>query len=128
VSRVSQDSCPKIVSRVSQDRLGVTPALPPSVHASRMEALHGLWTDAGLEGIETRAITVQRSFDSFDNFWQVTTATGGPRPTLELMECYRRIKGSGSRASPGRPPGADHIWRVRQRDTGPRAEAAVTVK
>jgi len=66
--------------------LGVTPALPPSVHASRMEALHGLWTDAGLEGIETRAITVQRSFDGFDNFWQVTTATGGPRPTLELME------------------------------------------
>ena len=54
--------------------LGVTPALPPSVHASRMQALHGLWTDARLERIETRAITVQRSFDSFDNFWQVTTA------------------------------------------------------
>jgi SAM-dependent methyltransferase len=66
--------------------LGVTPALPPSVHASRMEALRGLWADAGLEGFETRAITVQRSFDSFDNFWQVTTATGGPRATLELME------------------------------------------
>ena len=66
--------------------LGVTPALPPSVHASRMQALHGLWTDARLERIETRAITVQRSFDSFDNFWQVTTATGGPRATLELME------------------------------------------
>ena len=66
--------------------LGVTPALPPSVHASRMEALQRLWTDAGLEGIETHAITVQRSFDSFDNFWQVTTATGGPRATLELME------------------------------------------
>jgi hypothetical protein len=66
--------------------LGVTPALPPSVHASRMETLHGLWTDAGLEGLETRAIKVQRSFDSFDNFWQMTTATGGPRPTLELME------------------------------------------
>jgi hypothetical protein len=66
--------------------LGVTPARAPSVHASRMEALHGLWTDAGLEGIETRAITVQRSFDSFDNFWQVTTATGGPRATLALME------------------------------------------
>jgi len=66
--------------------LGVTPALPPSAHASRMEVLQGLWTDAGLEGIETRAITVQRSFDSFDNFWQVTTATGAPRATLELME------------------------------------------
>jgi ubiquinone/menaquinone biosynthesis C-methylase UbiE len=66
--------------------LDVTPALPPSVHASRMEALHSLWTHAGLEGIETRAITVQRSFESFDNFWQVTTATGVPRQTLELME------------------------------------------
>src|SRR5215472_13364624 len=41
---------------------------------------------AEAQGIETRAITVQRSFDSFDNFWQVTTATGGPRATLELME------------------------------------------
>ena len=65
--------------------LGV-PALSPSVHASRMEALCGLWTDAGLEEIETRAITVQRSFDSFDNFWQVTTATGGPRANLGLMD------------------------------------------
>ena len=61
--------------------LGVTPALPPSLHASRMEALNGLWTDARLEQIETRAITVQRSFDSFDNFWQVTTATGVPGRT-----------------------------------------------
>jgi SAM-dependent methyltransferase len=66
--------------------LGVTPALPPSVHASRMEALRGLWADAGLEGFETRAITVQRSFDSFDNFWKVSTATAGLRPTLDLME------------------------------------------
>src|SRR5205823_1925656 len=54
--------------RTEMRALGLTPAAPPSVHASRMEALHGLWTDAGLEGIETRAITVRRSFDSFDNF------------------------------------------------------------
>jgi ubiquinone/menaquinone biosynthesis C-methylase UbiE len=72
--------------RAEMRTLGVTPVLPPSVHASHMEALHGLWTDAGLEGIETRAITVQRSFDSFDNFWQVTTVAGGPRANLELME------------------------------------------
>src|SRR5271166_1756597 len=64
----------------------LTPALPPSVHASRMAALRGLWTDAGLEGIETRVITVGRSFDSFDNFWKVSTATGALRPTLDLME------------------------------------------
>jgi hypothetical protein len=64
-----------------------------------MEALRGLWTDAGLEGIETRAITVQRSFDSLDNFWQVTTATGGPRAALDLMkadaiaELKERVRG-----------------------------------
>jgi SAM-dependent methyltransferase len=72
--------------RTEMRALGLTPAAPPSVHASRMEALHGLWTDAGLEGIETRAITVRRSFDSFDNFWKMSTATAGVRPTLELME------------------------------------------
>ena len=66
--------------------LGLTPAARPNVHASRMEALHGLWTDAGLEGIETRAITVRRSFNSFDNFWKVSTATAGVRPTLDVME------------------------------------------
>jgi hypothetical protein len=63
--------------------MGLTPVLPPSVHASRMRALHGLWTDAGLEGIETRAITVRRSLDSFDNF---STAMGTTRSRLDLME------------------------------------------
>ena len=66
--------------------MGLTPVLPPSVHASRMRALHGLWTDAGLEGIETRAITVRRSFDSFDNFWNASTAMGTTRSRLDLME------------------------------------------
>jgi ubiquinone/menaquinone biosynthesis C-methylase UbiE len=79
--------------------LGVTPALLPGVRASRMEALHALWKDAGLEGIETRAITVQRSFDSFDYYWQVTTAGGRPRAALELMdadtiaELKQRVRG-----------------------------------
>jgi hypothetical protein len=93
--------------RTEMRALGLTPVAPPSVHASRMEALHGLWTDAGLEGIETRAITVRRSFDSFDNFWKVSTATAGLRPTLDLMEAdaIAELKGAGSRASPGRRPG-----------------------
>lgn len=54
----------------------------------------------GCDGIETPAITVQRSFDSFDNFWHVTTATEVPRAALELMEAdataelKERIRGS----------------------------------
>jgi SAM-dependent methyltransferase len=66
--------------------MGITPVPTPSAHASRMEALHGLWTDAGLEGIETREITVQRSFDSFEDIWEANTTTGVPRVTLDQMD------------------------------------------
>jgi ubiquinone/menaquinone biosynthesis C-methylase UbiE len=66
--------------------MGLTPTLPPSAHASRMQALHGLWANAGLEGIETRVITVQRSFGGFDAFWEANTTTGVLRATLDRME------------------------------------------
>jgi SAM-dependent methyltransferase len=56
--------------------LGVAVPTPPSPDASRPEALHGLWTDAGLEAIEARDITVHRSFDDFDDYW--TTILGAP--------------------------------------------------
>jgi ubiquinone/menaquinone biosynthesis C-methylase UbiE len=45
---------------------GILPAHPPSAGASRMEALRGLWTDAELEAVETRDITVHRSFRDFE--------------------------------------------------------------
>lgn len=56
--------------------LGGTVPLPPCPDASRLDALHGLWTGAGLTDVETRAITVERSFDDFDDYW--TTILGGP--------------------------------------------------
>ena len=43
--------------------------LVPSPEASRTEALRDLWTDAGLEAIETREIPVQRTFADFEDFW-----------------------------------------------------------
>jgi len=64
---------------------GITPALPPSVEASRMEALRELWAGAGLEAIETRDITVQRSFADFDELWAASTSTGGMRLILAAM-------------------------------------------
>ena len=65
--------------------LGTPPLWPPSVEASRIPALHGLWADAGLVDIETRQITVQRSFTDFDAFWRI--AQTGPRmfPRLAAM-------------------------------------------
>lgn len=56
--------------------MGMAPLLPPSVQASRMDVLRDLWTKAGLIAIECRAITVSRSFASFEEFWTITTAAG----------------------------------------------------
>lgn len=64
--------------------LGITPLLAPNVDASRMEALHDLWTVAGLDAVETRVITVQRTFADFDDFW-TTTMAASIRPTLAMM-------------------------------------------
>jgi SAM-dependent methyltransferase len=65
--------------------MGITPPLPPSIDASRMPALQALWTGAGLAAVETRVITVQRSFTDFENFWSLSTITGGIKPALAAM-------------------------------------------
>ncbi|MDQ2928905.1 MAG: methyltransferase domain-containing protein [Pseudomonadota bacterium] len=56
---------------------GAPVLLPPSVEASRIEAMQALWKDAGLIDVETRTITVERTFADFDTFWKI--AQTGPR-------------------------------------------------
>jgi ubiquinone/menaquinone biosynthesis C-methylase UbiE len=51
--------------------MGLTPPLPPRFEVSGMEALLDLWTSAGLEEVETKEIVVERSFDDFDQFWEI---------------------------------------------------------
>jgi hypothetical protein len=58
-------------------KLAATPLWPPSVEASRMETMRSLWAGAGLTRIETRELTVERTFADFDAFWRV--AQTGPR-------------------------------------------------
>jgi SAM-dependent methyltransferase len=65
--------------------LGVMPPLPPSVDASRKDVLLELWTNAGLEAIETREIVPRRTFADFDEYWAASTITGSMRPTLAGM-------------------------------------------
>ena len=65
--------------------MGLTPVLPPSSGASRMEALRSLWTDAGLDAIETREITVHRTFSDFDDFWTVGLLAASIRPMIAAM-------------------------------------------
>lgn len=53
--------------------MGIQAPLPPSAPISRMDALHAAWAQAGLERIESREITVQRSFPDFEEFWGAST-------------------------------------------------------
>jgi SAM-dependent methyltransferase len=55
--------------------MGTALPAPPSPDASRMEAMQELWTGAGLDAVETRQITVQRTFADFDDYWM--TILGG---------------------------------------------------
>ena len=51
--------------RIELREMGLKPVDPPSVEASRIEAMRDLWTGAGLEAVETRAITVETDFLEF---------------------------------------------------------------
>jgi ubiquinone/menaquinone biosynthesis C-methylase UbiE len=57
-------------------KLGIAPRRPPSSEAARIDALRELWTNAGIEAVETREIVVQRTFADFEEFW--TTSMKAP--------------------------------------------------
>jgi SAM-dependent methyltransferase len=77
---------PYAAVREEMSALGAPMLAAPSVEASRIDALHDLWTGAGLVGVETREIEVRRSFDNFETFWR--TAQTGPRmaPRIAAMD------------------------------------------
>jgi SAM-dependent methyltransferase len=62
--------------QVEMRALGVDVPVPPNRGASRIDDMQGLWAGAGLEAIESREITVQRTFADYDDFW--TTVLRGP--------------------------------------------------
>ncbi len=80
--------------RIALRDFGFTPPLPPSVDASRMDALWDLWTKAELGSIEAREISVPRTFADFDDFWTMSTGTGSIRPTVAAMSAddVERVK------------------------------------
>jgi hypothetical protein len=44
-----------------------------------------LWTDAGVDAVETRSITVQRSFEDFDDYWATIFMGPSVGPRLRAM-------------------------------------------
>jgi SAM-dependent methyltransferase len=62
--------------------MGVEVPTPPSPGASRIDAMRDLWSGAGLDSVETREITVRRTFTDFDDYW--ATVLGGPSVGRQL--------------------------------------------
>ena len=86
--------------------MGHTPSGPPRADASRRDAMHELWTGAGLVDVETRVITVERSYASFDDFWE--SVQGSPSvkaSTAEMSPAERKQLEAGVRKR--LPVGAD---------------------
>ena len=65
--------------------MGLKILRPPSAEASRMNALRALWTDGGLEAVETREIVVQRSFVNFDEFWAISQLGSTVAPIVAAL-------------------------------------------
>src|SRR3954447_11028235 len=65
--------------------MGFTMIRPPSFTASRMENLRTLWRGAGLDNIETREITVQRTFADFGDFWTTSLLGASLTATVATM-------------------------------------------
>jgi ubiquinone/menaquinone biosynthesis C-methylase UbiE len=57
--------------------LGVTATASSNPEASRMEAMRGVWEEAGLQEIDTRVIRVPISFTDFDDYWDSNTVPMG---------------------------------------------------
>ena len=70
--------------------LGHKPGKTPSPDASRIETLQRLWTDAGFEQVETRKITVQRTFADLDEFIAITALSPSATPIVKAMSAADR--------------------------------------
>jgi len=71
---------------VQMRALGLTPVIAPSSEASRIEVMRELWQAAGFEGVETRAITVERRFNNFEDFWTIAAQGPGFSAALAAMD------------------------------------------
>ena len=88
---------PTSAFQIELREMGITDLMPVRADASRMPAGSlELWSGSGLEAIETREISVERSFIDFDDFWRSTTSipsVGQPLATMAANEVERlRVK------------------------------------
>ena len=74
-------------------QLDIAYPLPPSAEVSRMSQLEEQWVKAGLDDVETKRIAVQRTFDNFQQFWDITTLSPSIGPIVKSRsDITNRIK------------------------------------
>jgi len=65
--------------------MGLKPVLPPRSDVTPIDALRELWSAAGLEAVEARPITVERTFSDFEEFWSTSLLGASIRPMVAAM-------------------------------------------
>src|SRR5262249_17739975 len=77
-------------------RLGVAVPQPPHPEASALEHLNTLWKGAGLDVVELRAITVERTFSHFEDYWDTIHLAPSMGPKIKGMTAavHARFKGA----------------------------------
>jgi ubiquinone/menaquinone biosynthesis C-methylase UbiE len=67
---------PYAVLRLELEQMGVRIPAAPSEDASRQDVSRQLWESAGLVDVQAHSLTVQRTYASFEEYWEIIF--GGP--------------------------------------------------
>ncbi|TIT54761.1 MAG: glycosyltransferase family 1 protein [Mesorhizobium sp.] len=65
--------------------IGFPAIRPPLSEITGLEALRLLWRNASLDEIDTREITVRRTFADFEEYWTTSTLAATVRQTINAM-------------------------------------------
>jgi ubiquinone/menaquinone biosynthesis C-methylase UbiE len=87
---------------------GIEPPVTPGTESSTRDALHALFSQAGLQKVETREIEVTRSYPDFEDYWTSQTPKFSPngRMIAALSEADRsRLKDATRGIAPTGPDG-----------------------
>ena len=81
---------------------------------SSIAALRGAWKEAGIAAVETREITVGRTFATFDEYWSIMGTTASIADVLKSLSAADLTK-LRARVSASLPPAADGSIRYESR-------------
>ena len=87
---------------------------PPSVDASREARMRELWEQAGFVDVRTTSMQVQRSFESFEQLWEISQLGSTVRQVLQRLDDETRAELK-ERVRAASPAGADGriTWHAR---------------